>query len=784
MAIDYQSSFNSGELSGRMNGRSSLDVYKNGCSRLENFYVLPQGGVERRTGTEFIGTTKNNGRAKMVPFIFSSTQSYAVEIGDEYISVWNGATRIDVTSSSPYKTADLDEIDVRQRFDIMYIQHPDYPIYELRRLTTTPTFEFAELAFDYPPLLEENDTDTTITTTPDDYNAWSSVPTYSEDDIIYDDDVLYICISAGGSVNEKPNIHPGSWAPTWLDSGEDVTLTASDPIFTADSVGGYYLLRTNASVEQLSVIGAPDATGSQPQFGDWLDVSFSNWSFDSSGDWNGLVIIQRQIGTGDIENYVVIGDTRGLSGYTNFAYASPGEEAANTKVRVSTNMTYSSIYYNLRKETTDIETLVEVTGYTSTTIVTGVTLSQMGSGLQTKNWSESAFSGKAGWPRAIAFHEDRMWLTGSDTEPSTIHASVSGDYYNFNPTTDASGAIRRIPDSPELSQWLVGRKRMIMGTEGGAIVVRSVDDNALIDASNITTSSQAVFGASSIPAIEANDVVVYAERSNKKIREIVYNRDEENIRSADMNILNNEILSEGVKELFLQQQPDQIIWAIDSNGDCACLTYERVQEVIGWSRFITNGDVQSACRLPAGSSEDEVWMCVKRGTKYMIEKTKPRSDANWYVDSGATETDELAHLEGLEVRCLVDTGDGLVDDGLYTVSGGAITPTTSGTSYLIGLDYDSILRTMPIEPTLVSKLPNSRIKGAVKAVAEFYPTKGGSIREKGKTGEIFDEVEFSGEKKFNIASDWTREKVIEIKQHLPYPMTVLSLAVWTEVKGG
>jgi hypothetical protein len=130
------------------------------------------------------------------------------------------------------------------------------------------------------------------------------------------------------------------------------------------------------------------------------------------------------------------------------------------------------------------------------------------------------------------------------------------------------------------------------------------------------------------------------------------------------------------------------------------------------------------------------------------------------------------------------------DDGTYTVSGGAITPATSGTDYLVGLDYDSILRTMPIEPGLVNRLPNSRVKGSVKAIAEFYPTRGGFIGEKGKDlegitlGDGTTPAQVSGEKKFPIKSDWTREKIIEIKQSLPYPMVVLSLAVWTEVRGG
>ena len=48
MAINYTTSFNTGELSDNMDARTDLEIYRKGCKLLENFYILPQGGVERR----------------------------------------------------------------------------------------------------------------------------------------------------------------------------------------------------------------------------------------------------------------------------------------------------------------------------------------------------------------------------------------------------------------------------------------------------------------------------------------------------------------------------------------------------------------------------------------------------------------------------------------------------------------------------------------------------------------------------------------------------------------
>jgi len=40
------------------------------------------------------------------------------------------------------------------------------------------------------------------------------------------------------------------------------------------------------------------------------------------------------------------------------------------------------------------------------------------------------------------------------------------------------------------------------------------------------------------------------------------------------------------------------------------------------------------------------------------------------------------------------------------------------------------------------------------------------------------------EKRFYMAQDFNNQKLLEIKQTLPYPMTVLSLSAWVEVYGG
>jgi hypothetical protein len=79
-------SFVSGEFSPKMDGRSDFDKYSSGTKTLENFLIHPQGAATRRVGTQFIAEVKDSTKkTRLIPFEFSTTQTYILEFGDQYI---------------------------------------------------------------------------------------------------------------------------------------------------------------------------------------------------------------------------------------------------------------------------------------------------------------------------------------------------------------------------------------------------------------------------------------------------------------------------------------------------------------------------------------------------------------------------------------------------------------------------------------------------------------------------------------------------------------------------
>ena len=78
-----------------MEGRVTLDTYREGLADMTNLLVLPQGGVTRRPGTEYLGEIKNSAQAaRLIPFQFKTTDTYILEFGDQTMRVFRSGLQV------------------------------------------------------------------------------------------------------------------------------------------------------------------------------------------------------------------------------------------------------------------------------------------------------------------------------------------------------------------------------------------------------------------------------------------------------------------------------------------------------------------------------------------------------------------------------------------------------------------------------------------------------------------------------------------------------------------
>ena len=159
--------FTAGELSPRLDGRNDLSKYPSGCKTLENFIVYPHGSAARRSGTQFISEVKTSAnKTRLVPFEFSTTQTYILEFGNQYIRIYkdkgqvqSGGNAVEIVT--PYLTAELFDIKFAQSADVMYIVHPNHAARKLSR-TSHINWTLTQIDFTKGPMQDPNTTTTTL----------------------------------------------------------------------------------------------------------------------------------------------------------------------------------------------------------------------------------------------------------------------------------------------------------------------------------------------------------------------------------------------------------------------------------------------------------------------------------------------------------------------------------------------------------------------------------------------------------------------------------------------
>jgi len=164
-----QTNFAGGEISPKLQGRVDLAQYNVSCKLLENFICFPQGGVIKRSGTRYIAECKNSTSTKrLIPFVFSTTQAYILEFGEDYIRFYRNEGQIYSSGSTPYELSSpygqeyLDGLSFTQSADILYITHPSF---SPRKLTRTSHIAWTITELDHldGPYLDVNVSATTIT---------------------------------------------------------------------------------------------------------------------------------------------------------------------------------------------------------------------------------------------------------------------------------------------------------------------------------------------------------------------------------------------------------------------------------------------------------------------------------------------------------------------------------------------------------------------------------------------------------------------------------------------
>ena len=80
-----QANFSKGEIAEELVARVDVSSYSTALRRAENVVILKYGGVTKRSGTRLVSEVYLDEGVRLIPFQFSLTQTYALEMGQGYM---------------------------------------------------------------------------------------------------------------------------------------------------------------------------------------------------------------------------------------------------------------------------------------------------------------------------------------------------------------------------------------------------------------------------------------------------------------------------------------------------------------------------------------------------------------------------------------------------------------------------------------------------------------------------------------------------------------------------
>lgn len=358
---------------------------------------------------------------------------------------------------------------------------------------------------------------------------------------------------------------------------------------------------------------------------------------------------------------------------------------------VSTGTDQFSVTFTGQNASQDLAEMAPSTLSSAEGVVRVATLTQGKAG------GEPVISATRGWPSCGVFYEQRLWLGGPASRPSTLLASRLGFFFDFQTRgAQADKGIDVTLDTDEATQILAfypGRHLQVF-TPSGLF---------FCPASPITppppflrSSKDGAEAGTPVLDLEGNALFIQAgadtiARTSFDESQLKYEPD---ALSAFSSHLAEGIVAAGMRRGRSTNEPNLALF-VRSDGTATAMHAMLRQEVLGFAQWTTDGDFTEA----GGEMAGDLYVCVRREADGVETHRLERVDASRMLDASVlvegpcTEVSGLEHLEGRTVCLYIDGGDA----GDAVVEGGMVTlPTEALRSCEVGLLFEPRGRTLPI----------------------------------------------------------------------------------------
>lgn len=676
-----QPTFTRGEISPRLFSRVDVDHWRMALAKCLNWFVLKQGGLRRRPGTEWINYVRTQtgwqNRIRLVRFVFSTVQAYVCEFGWGYIRFYaNGGIVNKGTSNS-----------------ISFVGGG------------SPTINWPGHALAVNDIVQ--------------FSTTGTLPSPLVVGGVYQ-------VSAVGT--NVINLSDGSGGNIAISTSGTGTHSAVAPVevYTPYTIDDVWKLQFTQSADVLYMASTehPPMMLSRLAASVFQIVQYNNQDGPYLGENTTPTTLQPSGTTGSVN--VFASSTTGINGGAGFVSSDANRDIS---------LQYSSKWYWLRIQ--NYVSPTQVTAYVmGLTEADGTVVGALPGTAATGGWKLGAWCETTGWPGCVAFYQQRLVWGRTDTQPQTVWLSKAGVLDKFSttvPLQDDDGiTLTILAGEVNAITWIAEGSDLLVGTTGAMRTIGPADSSKNFSAVNVMQKRQSTFGSLPIQPVQIGEVAIYASYYGLSLREFMYSFQNNSYISPELTILAEHLLRAGIATYSFAQDRDSIIWIASNNGELLGLTYERDQQIVAMTRhrlggYLKNsgivdpenpanpdtpyGVVESVTTIP-GADRSEVWVSVRRTingveTRYVERLTKPfegmrRQDAV-FVDSSFmfksnTATNQLVGLQWLRGQTVSILAAGAVLTPQVVDAQGKLT-LPGGKKYneiTFGINYMSQAVTLPI----------------------------------------------------------------------------------------
>jgi hypothetical protein len=734
--------FTGGEFSPRLDGRNDLSKYTSACKTLENFVIYPHGSAARRSGTQFVAEVKDSAaKTRLIPFEFSTTQTYMLEFGNQYIRFYrnngailesdvtiSGATQADpvVITATAHGYSNDDEIEISGVVGMTELNGKRYRVAN----KTTNTFEITDI--------DGNNIDGTG------FTAYTS----------------------GGTANRVYEIS----TPYGTDDLFDLKFAQSADVM--------YICHPDHEVEKLSRTGHTSWTLADVEFtdGPYLDDNVTTTTLNPSS---------HTVGTGVT---VVASSTTGINGGSGFQSTDVGRlirfvdgYGKITAVTDTLNFTME-ILEDMGSATASTDfalgSFSDTTGHP-----TCVTFFEQ----------RLVFAGTTDQPQTIFFSKSGDYENMNENRGGTI---ADDDAIIYTIASNQVNAVRFMTATRTL---IIGTAGGEFTVSGGATDAAITPTNILIK----KQSNHGAANVDAIAAGNATLFLQRAKRKVRELA-YNFDVDgylapdmtilAEHITEGGVTQM---AFQQEPNQIVWMVRGDGELIGFTYQRDQQVTAWHR--HIFGGSFGSGNAVCESVAVIPTDDNEYQVYVIIKRTVNsvtrryveylhnFDFDETDDTSfnflDSQLEYDGSATTTiSGLDHLEGETVSVLAD-GATHPDK---TVSSGSITLDRSSSKVKVGLSYTSLLQTMRIDAGSQDGTSQGKTKRIYDVTIRLYESIGVEVgpdlsnMERIPFRSSADEMDegvpvFTGDKEVEFRGNYETDGFVFVRQTQPLPLTILSL---------